>query len=56
MKPDHSGFLQHVADLWPQMSTSADVSWIRKVIFSPLFLRLLGPKVSDKRGFGKLIA
>ena len=53
---DHSGFLQHVADLWPQMSTSADVPWIRKVIFSPLFLKLLGPKVSDKKGFGKLMA
>ncbi|KAH3919315.1 hypothetical protein HBH56_012840 [Parastagonospora nodorum] len=53
---DHSGFLKHVADLWPQMSTSADVPWIRKVIFSPLFLRLLGPKVSDEKGFGKLMA
>jgi len=53
---DHSGFLQHVADLWPQISTSADVPWIRKVIFSPLFLKLLGPKVSDKKGFGKLMA
>lgn len=53
---DHSGFLQHVADLWPQMSTSADVPWIRKIIFSPLFLKLLGPKVSDKKGFGNLMA
>ncbi|RMZ73258.1 cytochrome P450 monooxygenase [Pyrenophora seminiperda CCB06] len=53
---DHSGFLQHVADLWPQMSTSADVPWIRRIIFSPLFLILFGPKVTDKKGFGKLMA
>ncbi|KAK1975068.1 pisatin demethylase [Colletotrichum cereale] len=49
-------FLGEVHDLWPQMSTCADVPWIRKVLFSPAFLKLLGPKSTDKSGFGALMA
>jgi hypothetical protein len=53
---DLYNFLKSVRDLWPQMSTSADVPWIRGVLFSKLFLKLLGPKPTDKEGFGALMA
>jgi hypothetical protein len=53
---DHYEFLRGVRELWPRMSTSADVPWIRKFLFSPLFLKMLGPKSTDKKGFGALMA
>ncbi|RYO81973.1 hypothetical protein DL766_003474 [Monosporascus sp. MC13-8B] len=53
---DHYNFLKGVRDLWPQMSTSADIPWIRNVLFSKPFLRLLGPGPKDKKGFGALMA
>lgn len=53
---DLYSFLKQVRDLWPQMSTSADVPWIRNVLFSKPFLKLLGPKKKDKEGFGALMA
>ena len=52
---DLYNFLKQVRDLWPQMSTSADVPWIRNVLFSHYFLKLLGPKPRDKEGFGALM-
>jgi len=52
---DHYGFLGSLHDLWPQMSTCADVPWIRKFLFSPTFLALAGPKPTDKAGFGALM-
>jgi hypothetical protein len=53
---DHYEFLETVDRLWPQISTIADVpSWIRKLLFSPFLLRLIGPKSSDKTGFGALM-
>lgn len=52
---DHYGFLANVYALWPLMSTSANVPWIRNIIFSKPFLKLMGPKTSDKKGFGALM-
>lgn len=52
---DHYSFLGGVKDLWPQMSTCADIPWISGVLFSPLFLKFLGPKNTDKSGFGALM-
>ncbi|THY81676.1 putative P450 monooxygenase [Aureobasidium pullulans] len=52
---DHYNFLGSLHDLWPQMSTCADVPWIRKFLFSKPFLTLLGPKTTDKAGFGALM-
>lgn len=48
-------FMQHVRDLWPRMSTSADVPWIRRILFSMPFLLMFGPKTTDKNGFGALM-
>ncbi|KAL8391490.1 hypothetical protein RB595_010203 [Gaeumannomyces hyphopodioides] len=53
---DLYNFLKSVKDLWPRMSTSADVPWIRNILFSRFFLKLLGPKPQDKEGFGALMA
>lgn len=52
---DHYGFLHSLHNLWPQMSTCADIPWIRNTLFSPLFLKLLGPKPTDESGFGALM-
>ncbi|OHW97442.1 pisatin demethylase [Colletotrichum incanum] len=52
---DHFGFLGSLHDLWPQMSTCADVPILRKFLFSSFFLKLMGPKTTDKVGFGALM-
>ncbi|KAI4621623.1 hypothetical protein J4E80_003993 [Alternaria sp. BMP 0032] len=52
---DHYEFLGTVDELWPRMSTVADIRWIRKIAFSPFVLKLVGPKSSDKKGFGALM-
>lgn len=52
---DLYNFMQHVRDLWPRMSTSADVPWIRRILFSKPFLLIFGPKTTDKDGFGALM-
>lgn len=53
---DHYNFLRSVRELWPVMSTSADIPWVRNLLFSRPVLKLLGPKPSDKAGFGALMA
>lgn len=52
---DKHHFLRELKQLWPRMSTSADVPWIRAVLFSKPVLKLLGPKPRDKTGFGALM-
>lgn len=52
---DHYAFLAFVRDLWPRMTTSADVPWIRRILFSNTFLKFFGPKPTDKTGFGALM-
>ncbi|TKW50348.1 hypothetical protein CTA1_6324 [Colletotrichum tanaceti] len=49
-------FLGGVRDLWPRMSTCADVPWIRNFLFSPAFLKLIGPKSTDKSSFRALMS
>lgn len=52
---DLYGFFKSLRDLWPRISTSADIPWIRNVLFSTPFLKLFGPKPQDKTGFGALM-
>ncbi|KAH8788237.1 pisatin demethylase [Diaporthe sp. PMI_573] len=52
---DLFNFMQLVRELWPRMSTSADVPWIRRILFSKPFLLVFGPKTTDKDGFGALM-
>lgn len=53
---DHYNFLGGVKELWPRLSICADIPWIRGVLFSSPFLKLMGPKSTDKKGFGALMA
>ncbi|KAK8029626.1 hypothetical protein PG993_010917 [Apiospora rasikravindrae] len=52
---DKYNFLTELTALWPRMATSADVPWIRAVLFSTPVLKLMGPKGRDKTGFGALM-
>ncbi|KAF7557325.1 hypothetical protein G7Z17_g855 [Cylindrodendrum hubeiense] len=52
---DCHNFLSGLKELWPQMSTSADVPWIRRFLFSKPVLKFFGPKPTDKKGFGALM-
>ncbi|KAF3762478.1 cytochrome P450 monooxygenase [Cryphonectria parasitica EP155] len=52
---DHHNFLGSIRELWPRMSACADVPWIRNFLFSRPFLKLMGPKPTDKSGFGALM-
>jgi len=52
---DKYNFLAQLSALWPGAAAAADVPWIRSVIFSKLFLTLLGPKSHNKSGFGALM-
>ncbi|KAI9148340.1 Cytochrome P450 monooxygenase aba1 [Paramyrothecium foliicola] len=53
---DRHNFLKSLKELWPWMTITADTPWIRRVVFSKLFLKFLGPKPEDKKGFGALMA
>ncbi|RYP26778.1 hypothetical protein DL767_007910 [Monosporascus sp. MG133] len=52
---DVYGFLAGVRETWPGLAVALDLPWIRKVLFSRLYLRLFGPKVTDTSGLGKLM-
>lgn len=52
---DLYGFLGGLKVLWPSISAAADVSWMRRILFSTPFLRLFGPTPRDKTGFGALM-
>ncbi|KAK6841133.1 hypothetical protein PG987_001993 [Apiospora arundinis] len=52
---DKYNFLHELTALWPRMATSADVPWIRALLFSTPVLKLIGPKPRDKTGFGALM-
>ncbi|KAI9154962.1 Cytochrome P465 monooxygenase [Paramyrothecium foliicola] len=48
-------FLSIVRANWPKISVSNDVPWIRSILYSPLFLRIFGPKYSDQVGLGRIM-
>jgi hypothetical protein len=52
---DLYSFLSIVRSNWPKISVSNDIPWIRSVLFSPLFLRLLGPRYTDETGLGRIM-
>ncbi|KAH8893084.1 BcABA1, cytochrome P450 monooxygenase [Thozetella sp. PMI_491] len=49
-------FLGGVRANWPIISLTNDVPWIRSVMYSSLFLRLLGPKYTDQKGMGRVMS
>ncbi|KAH8880933.1 cytochrome P450 [Thozetella sp. PMI_491] len=48
-------FLAIVRANWFKVSVSNDVPWIRSVLYSPYFLRLIAPKYTDTNGLGKIM-
>ena len=52
---DVTGFIHDVKKNWPTMAITLDVPWIRNLVYSPVMLKLFGPKVTDKSGMGKLM-
>jgi hypothetical protein len=52
---DLYAFLHTVREGWPILAVSIEVPLIRAILFSPWFLKLFGPKVTDKLGMGKLM-
>ena len=52
---DVYGFLAGVRDTWPSLAVALDLPWIRRILFSRVYLRLFGPKITDSSGLGKLM-
>lgn len=48
-------FFDTLRDYLPIVSLTTDVPWLRNIAFSPLFLRLFGPSIKDKKGIGKMM-
>lgn len=52
---DVFGFLQEFRGANWLMGIASDLPFVRNVLFSSWFLRWLGPKKTDRKGFGKLL-
>lgn len=52
---DVHGFLGSVTHSWADLAVPLDVPYVRNILFSPLWLRLFGPKPTDPTGMGKLM-
>lgn len=37
------------------MGITLDVPWLRDILYSSVFLKLLGPRMTDEKGLGKLM-
>ncbi|KAJ0118711.1 cytochrome p450 [Diaporthe amygdali] len=48
-------FLAGVRDNWQFMGITLDVPWLRDILYSSVFLKLLGPRMTDEKGLGKLM-
>jgi hypothetical protein len=48
-------FLGGTRDHWPKLAITLDVPWIRAILYSPIVLKFIGPKVTDSVGIGKLM-
>ncbi|KAF6822863.1 pisatin demethylase [Colletotrichum plurivorum] len=52
---DVFGFIAQMRDNWPTLAVTLDVPWIRALRFSNWFLKLLGPRPTDKIGMGQMM-
>lgn len=52
---DHFGFLQELHALWPWLCLTAVIPWLSRLLFSKPFLKLFGPRDTDKHGLGALM-
>lgn len=52
---DIYGLLAELRSRFPTVAYMLDVRWLRRIVFSKTFLKLFGPKTSDKMGTGRLM-
>ncbi|KAM7183293.1 Pisatin demethylase [Rhypophila sp. PSN 637] len=52
---DVTGFITSLRDAWPVISMVAEWPFMRRMLFSRIYLRFFGPKPTDKNGQGKLM-
>ncbi|KAI1117112.1 cytochrome P450 [Nemania sp. NC0429] len=52
---DPLGFIHTVEAFMPAMNVLGDVPWARSIIFSPLGIKLVGPKPTDRNGLGVMM-
>lgn len=48
-------FLSSVRDNWQFMGITLDVPWIRDFFYSSFLLKLIGPRMTDQKGLGRLM-
>lgn len=53
---DVTGFLTEVREAWPYVSLVNEWPALRFIMYSRIYLSLFGPKVTDKKGFGKIMS
>lgn len=52
---DPHAFYDTIEEHLPGMALTTNIPWLREIVYSPLCLRLFGPKETDKGGVGKLM-
>jgi len=52
---DVFGYLAEVRSVWWFIGLTLDIPWIRNLAYSNTFLKLFGPKKTDKSGLGRLM-
>jgi len=53
---DVHSYIQSIEEMAPMMQTSTEIPALASIVSSPLVLKLMGPKVTDKKGIGRLMA
>jgi len=53
---DVHSYLQSIEDIAPIMHVSAEIPALASIVASPFVLKLAGPKLTDKKGLGRLMA
>ncbi|KAI0005620.1 cytochrome P450 [Xylariaceae sp. FL0662B] len=53
---DVHGYIESSKQHVPMLVVLGDVPWLSRLFFNPYVLRFLGPKTTDKRGMGKMMA
>ncbi|KUI59410.1 Pisatin demethylase [Cytospora mali] len=52
---DPYGFYPALEDHLPHLALTTDIPWMRRILYSPLFLKWFGPKETDLKGMGALM-
>jgi hypothetical protein len=53
---DHFMFHTCLKSAWRYLTITTDIPWLRKVLFSNIGVKIFGPRSSDSRGLGALMA